>query len=120
MALKKINARIEAQKIGGAKDQLKAVEGYIIGARYGIGKKGKNKGSTIYQFIDKKHERVDVWGNASINAALCREDGKFNPNLGNKLVRIQFVKMGKAKKGQSAPTICDVLCDEKDVYKIAK
>jgi len=111
MAFKKLNTMLDAISIGNKKGAVKSVEGFVIGARYGIGKTKKKPGSTLYQMVDKKGERFDVWGNASINGALC-QDGKFNPQLGNKLIRIQFVRVGKAKPGQSAPNICDVLIDE--------
>lgn len=120
MAFKKLNTQLSAISIGPKKGEAKTVEGYIVGARYGIGKNKKNKGSTLYQMKDGKGERFDIWGSAVINGALCKPDGRFDPQHGNKLVRIQFVKMGVAKNGQSAPKLIDVFIDDSKTLKLAK
>lgn len=121
MALRKLNAQIEAFSMGNKKGETKTVSGYLIGAKYEVGKtvkKGKvvKKGNTIFHFVDKKNTRFDVWGNASIINALCIDD-KLNPSIGNQFTRIDFVKIGKAKPGQNAPKICDVFTDDADKLK---
>jgi hypothetical protein len=117
MALRKINKQSEAIAIGGDKGQHKSCEGFLLGAKYGVAAKGKNKGSNLYQFQDEKGNRFDVWGNASINNTLC-ESGKVDPSLAHKFIVIKFMRMGTAKKGQSAPRICDVFVDDDKKFKV--
>lgn len=107
---------VEALSIGSGKDMVKQAEGYIVSAQYDIGKTKAKKGSTKYSLADKKGEKIDVWGNASINGALCI-DGKLNPGLIGFWCKIVFVKMGKQVKGKNPQRICDVFIDDQDKLK---
>lgn len=114
MALKKINAMLEAVSIGKGKGRKDHVAGFLVSAKFKVGKTKKKKGNTLYRFDDGKGNEFELWGNASINSALCDGD---QPGDSLKLVYvgcwidIRFVRIGKAKAGQSAPNICDVSAD---------
>jgi hypothetical protein len=104
---------VDALAIGKGGDMVKSVEGYLISAKYKVGMTKKKKGSTLYTIESKIGERVDFWGNASINAALCVND-KLNPGLVNRMIKIVFVKMGKKVPGKNPQRHCDVMVDDAD------
>ena len=109
---------VEAISIGPntKKGEVKQVEGFLIAAKHGIGKTKKKKGNSLYSFSSEKGERFDVWGNASINGALCEAPEKVNRAYIGKMIRLVFVKMREAGKGKNAQKVCDIFLDtEKDI-----
>jgi len=111
MAYKKINTLREALSIGNKPGEVKSVGGYLLSARYGVGKKGKNKGNTLFT-IQAKSGAVDLWGNASTIGAFCDSHGKLVPALQGCLIKVVFVKMGKKQPGKNPQKICDVFVDD--------
>jgi len=117
MALRKINKFLEAISIGPKKGEQKKFEGYLTGGRYGIGKTKKKKGNTLYAFQDATGAKCEVWGNASINGALCDAD-KIDSALVGKWIVIEFLKTLPAKKGFNAQKLCDIsVDDEKTLHR---
>lgn len=118
MAYKNISKMSEAISIGPKPNEKKWVEGYLLGAKFGVGKTGKKKGNSIYNFESLKGERFDVWGNASINLALAPGE-KLQSLLVGKLVKIEFVRLRDSGKGKTQQKVCDVFCDENRKKKLA-
>jgi len=108
--------------MGQGKDRVKEFEGFLTGAKYGVGAdaKKKRKGNTVFQFESPDGERMELWGNASINSALLGSDGKLDRALGAfPFIRVQFVAMRKAGKGKNPQCVCDVFVDDAKKYKKA-
>lgn len=105
---------VQALSIGQGKDKVKKVSGYLVGAKFGIGKSKKNKGSICYRLKTKKGEAVEVWGNGFINSSLTNDGREIKPELRGLYIELTFVKLGKAKKGQSPAVETDVCVDDAD------
>jgi len=119
MALRKLNKMVETHSIGPKKGELKSFAGFLVGAKYEVGKTKTRKGNTVWIFQTEKGERAEIWGSASINGGLAI-DGKLDPSLAGKWIEIHFVRMGVAQKGKNAQKIADVMCDDAKVMPVKK
>lgn len=125
MAFRTLNQFVDAISIGNPKEKrdgkpfTKKAEGYLITAVYNIGKTKKKKGSTKYSFQSKKGEKFDVWGNASINSALCENDKIISDLLG-KFVRVEYIETRPGKKGHNPQRVCDIKVDDDDKLNVSK
>lgn len=129
MALKKINAFLNAIQIGSGKPKktkngmvptVKRVEGYLLSATFGIGKTRKEKGSTKYRLLPKnKGDEFEVWGNGAINHSLCVGDDKqqLNPEYIGRMIAIEYTGVLPAKGKNQAGVACDIFVDRDDAIK---